>query len=227
MLALLATLLLLALGIGLLTVGDAERTISANQRTSAQALYAADAGIERALADLLLAPRWSDVLRGDSSSSFEDGTVAPTTPWGQRLDLVQMTTERQRQSDGARPPGPDNPRWRLYAYGPTSALTSVATDATYLVVWVADDLSESDDDPSADTNGVISLLAEAIGPNGADRIVEVTASRGASHATGADEGAERGGDGTNHRSVTAPVETPGKAITAMALSLGAGGLVVP
>ncbi len=225
-LALLAMVLLLALGIGLLTVGDTERAIAANRRAAAQTFYAADAALDRALADLLLTPRWSIVVRGDVRAGFVDASLTPVAPWGQRLDLVQKTAARQRQSDALLPAGANNPQWHLYAYGPLDALASTTGQPNYLVVWAADDPSETDDDPAADSNGVLTLWAEALGPNGADRAVEVTVARANLRSPDQDDGAERGGDGANRRSAAAPVQVPGKAVTIMSLTLGTDGMAV-
>jgi hypothetical protein len=82
--------------------------------------------------------------------------------------------------------GANNPRWRLFARGPLSALLpGSGIGAPYHVaVWVADDPAENDGNPSRDgtnqTNpgsGMIQLRAEAFGPVGAHRSVEATIAR--------------------------------------------------
>ena len=102
---------------------------------------------------------------------------------GSLLDLgqlVNMTNCRKVTACSAsdltantaqRPWGANNPVWRLYAYGPLSSLLAAGmVDSNfYVVVMVADDPSENDDDPLHDgvapTNpgaGVLSLRAEGI-----------------------------------------------------------------
>ena len=82
-----------------------------------------------------------------------------------------------------RPWGLNNPRWQLYAYGPLSRLLPAgAIDSPmYVVVWIADDPAENDDDPLADGvdvvnpgKGIAMMRAHAYGPGGVRRVVEVT-----------------------------------------------------
>jgi hypothetical protein len=104
-------------------------------------------------------------------------------------DITARTEER--------PWGANNPRWQLYAYGPMSDMlpTTSIDSRAYVVVWIADDLAESDDNPLNDGldgvgcapgaecinlgKGVISVLAHAYGPGGVVRIIEATLSRSA------------------------------------------------
>ena len=88
--------------------------------------------------------------------------------------------------------GRNNPRWQLYAYG---RLTVWEPDRSwvYVVVWVADDPSETDLDPFTDGGpsalsepgaednpgrGRLALTAHAYGPNGTRRVIEATVARG-------------------------------------------------
>src|SRR5512134_663979 len=70
--ALLATMLLTALGMAAMLVSNTEGMITANYRRSSEALYAADGAIERAMQDVLMVPRWNDILAA--------GTVPAGTP---------------------------------------------------------------------------------------------------------------------------------------------------
>jgi hypothetical protein len=47
----------------------------------------------------------------------------------------------------------------------------------YLVVWVADDVSETDGDPVADSNDVLMIRGEAVGSGGRTRTLDVTVTR--------------------------------------------------
>jgi hypothetical protein len=139
-------------------------------------LHAAEAAAERAMQDLLVAAHWTDVLSGAVPSTFVDATLAPTLASNDRLDLVALTADVQRQSNASSSWGANNPRWRLFAYGPLAAVdgTGAVQSGAYLVTWIADDPAETDGDPSTDSNGRVSLLARAVGVHGSARIVEVT-----------------------------------------------------
>jgi hypothetical protein len=88
--ALMATLLLSALGMGLVMTSMTETMITANYRDSGEAMYAADAGIERVMQDLLTVPDWNRILSGGVQSSFIDGL-----PSGERI-LPDGTTRMAR-----------------------------------------------------------------------------------------------------------------------------------
>jgi hypothetical protein len=144
-----------------------------------------------------------------------------------------------------RPWGPNNPRWQLYAYGPLEDMipTGTINSNAYVIVWVADDPAESDADPFHDGappvgcdpskdatcaagnlgRGVISMMAQAFGPDGTERIIEVTLAR--TDTTELERGytGQRGQDEQNRRSRKAPVQTPGKALTQRSWTLSAGG----
>src|SRR5512141_730136 len=64
--ALMATMLLTALGMAAVLVSNTEGMITANYRRSSEAIYAADAAVEIAVQDLLMVPRWTDVISGGS-----------------------------------------------------------------------------------------------------------------------------------------------------------------
>ena len=52
--------------------------------------------------------------------------------------------------------GENNPRWQLFAYGPVNDMipTGTLNSPLYVIVWVADDPSENDNDPTKDGNVV-------------------------------------------------------------------------
>ena len=114
-----------------------------------------------------------------------------------------------------------------------------------MIVWVADDPAESDADPLHDGappvgcdpskdptcasgnlgRGVISMMAQAFGPDGTERIIEVTLAR--TDTTELERGytGQRGQDEQNRRARKAPVQSPGKALTHSEMALATGGLV--
>lgn len=202
--ALVTTQLLLALGAALVLLTSTETTIGANFRVAADGLYAADTALECAVADLAEEPDWNAVLSGSRRSTFVDGAPAGVRRLadGRTIDLVQVrnlagcqkkTTCRDADLNASstdRPWGTTNPRWNLYAYGRLAdALSTEAPIQSpyYVVSMVADDPSESDNDPTRDGGtpdgtpsaglGVLLVRAEAFGPRGAHRIVEATVAR--------------------------------------------------
>jgi hypothetical protein len=174
--AVLMSVLLCGLGLGLVLLASTETALAANYRTGSEVLYAADAAVEFAASEIRRVPSWTDVLTGVASSSLFGGTLTPVLPSGEPINLLAMTTEIQSASDGARGLGANNPQWRLYAHGLLSRLApaSFLAGSAYIAVWVADDPSEVDGDPIADRNGTILALARSMGSGGARRVVEAT-----------------------------------------------------
>jgi hypothetical protein len=86
-----------------------------------------------------------------------------------------------------RPWGRNNPRWQLYAYGRLADMlpAGMIDSPYYVIVMVADDGSENDDDPLRDGTdpsvnpgaGVLALRAEARGARGGRRVIEATLGR--------------------------------------------------
>jgi hypothetical protein len=156
-----------------------ESLIAARERSSQQARAAADAALERALAELRRLGDWNLVLAGDTSSAFRDLSGRPRGPAGELLDLGELTASVQRRSDLRALPGSDRPRWRLFAYGPfTRAAPASAPDTgLFVVAWVADDEGDGDGVPGRDSNGVVQVWAEAHGPGGTRRAVRAAVAR--------------------------------------------------
>ena len=179
--ALLAVLVVMALmsmaGAALTFLTTAETAISANHRIGHQVRYAAEAGIQRAMADLRGLADWS-AAPGQAVSGFVDGTLRPRGPDGTPLDLTAVSQVWQAESDGRygrASPDPDRPVWRLFAHDSLSRLAGTAElGLAYVAVWVADDAAERDGDPSRDSNGVLLLHALAFGPRGARKAIDAT-----------------------------------------------------
>src|SRR5262245_19021404 len=113
--ALLATVLLTTMGVGLVMLSNTEGAIASNYRAGSEMLYGADAAVERVVQDLLLVPRWNDILSGSLKSGFVDTSLTPTAPFGGQLDLTALTADLQAQSDATAPWGANNQLWRLFA----------------------------------------------------------------------------------------------------------------
>ena len=80
--ALMAMMLITALGAATVMVSRTETAIANNYRNSQEALYAADAALERVVQDLLMVPRWNDILSGVATSGFIDGSSSATNGSG-------------------------------------------------------------------------------------------------------------------------------------------------
>jgi hypothetical protein len=166
--ALMTTTLLMALGIALVLTTMTEGKIATNYRNGSEALYAADAAVERVMQDILTVADWNQMLDPNNplaTSAFIDGAPGPRTlEDGSALDLLEATnvvncgkTATCSPADLAavtpeRPWGANNPRWKLYAHGPmTDMLPNESINSPmYVVVWVADDPAENDGNPLKD-----------------------------------------------------------------------------
>jgi Tfp pilus assembly protein PilX len=246
--ALMSMMLMTALGLALVLTTTTESKITANFRNSQEALYAADAGIERVMDDLLTVPDWNTVLRGQTTSAFIDGAVSGTRTMadGKTFDLTAATNmancghvwtcspTEMNTSTSDRPWGTNNPRWQVYAYGPVTNLIPTGDTINsnmYVAVWVADDPSETDGDPTTDGasannpgSGVLSLRAEAYGPGGTHKVIEVTVSKTDTSEIERGYTGQRGQDEQNRRARKAAVQTPGKALTRQELTVGTGAI---
>ena len=194
-LVLLVMMTLSALSMSLAVMVSTESRVAANYRDGVEVSYGAAAALERVLPDLAAVPDLNGVLSGGTISSFIDGPAGlRRLPDGTFTDLRALTSivscGRPVCSDvdldevrDDRPWGRNNPRWQLYAYGPSTAFATEGT-RMYTVVWVADDPSETDMDPFTDGGGTenpgrgrLSITAHAYGPAGTRRIVEATVAR--------------------------------------------------
>lgn len=257
--AMMAMLLMSALGIALILTTSSETMIAGNFRNSSEALYAADAGVERAMEDILTVPDWNKLLDGSTQSAFVDGAPSGvrTLQDGSTIDLTQAinmancqkvttcSTADMNAMTAERPWGLNNPRWRLYSYANLRDMlpsTDTINSAYYIVVFVGDDPSDNDNNPAVDGvvacavgqngadgscnpgTGVIAMRAEAFGPRGAHKVIELTLAR--TDTTELERGytGQRGQDEQNRRARKAAVQTPGKALTMQTLNLTAGGI---
>lgn len=158
--ALMAILFMSALGAALVMTTSAEALIASSFRTGQQAIYAADAAAEWALADLAaVAPDWPTLLDGGVRSPFVDGPPSGrrTLADGSVVDLESVVAA--------------NPGWMLYAFGPLAALLPASNRQSpfYIVVFVAAHSTAPER---------LRVKAEAFGPRGARRAVELEVSRG-------------------------------------------------
>ena len=246
-LALMSMMLLTALGAAVVMVSRTETAIASNYKNSQEALYAADAAVERVVQDLLMVPRWNDILGSGSglagvTSGFNDGPAGAqkTLPGGRTILLCcgagSATAELQSITDTANLWGANNPQWKLFAWGPISQLLDTTTidSPMYVAVWIADDPADAspstpnvdDGNPQSDLNGTVTVHAEAIGPGGTRKVVEVTVARTSSTEIERGQIAQRGQEELNQRARKAAVQTPGKGLSNMMMNTASGGLGV-
>lgn len=235
-LALMSMMLLTALGATVMMVSRTETAIANNYRNSQEALYAADAAIERVVQDLLMVPRWNDILAGSVTSSFTTGVPGSpiTLPSGGKITLTTATADLQAATDAANLWGTNNPTWRLFAWGPLTELLDVASidSPMYVAVWVADDPADgpttaaTDGNPLLDANGTLTLRAEAIGPNGTRKTIEVTVARTSGTEIERGQIAQRGQEELNQRARKAAVQTPRMSLNNMRMNTATGNLGV-
>jgi hypothetical protein len=232
--ALMAMMLLTALGAAVVMVSNTETHIAGNYRNSQEALYAADAAVERVVQDLLLIPRWNDILGGTAQSGFVDGgmTASKELPAGGTMTLCcgtnTATAQLQAETDTLNQWGANNPQWKLFAWGPLSDMlpNDQIDSPMYVAVWVADDPAETDGNPATDGNGTLTLHAEAVGPSGTRKVIEVTVARTSSTEIERGQIAQRGQEELNQRARKAAVQTPGKTLSNMRMNNSTGNLVV-
>lgn len=239
-------LVLSAMGLGLLLLAISHTLTSGNERRARAALFAAEAGIERALPDLVRAVDWDAVLDGRVRSGFTDGSPGGVRqlPGGTTVNLDEVValancgaltscSDAQMNAVTAeRRWGVNNPRWRLFAHGPLGALLSspaVLAPSEYVVVLVADDPMEVDGDPLRDGRagasagaGILQLRAEAFGPESAHRAVEVTVARSAGQPAAAGYAAQRGQGSTGGLGTTGDVQVPGDTLIRSEMTVSGG-----
>jgi hypothetical protein len=199
--AMMALLLMSALGVAVILTSSSETIIAAHFRNSLEARYAADAMIERALDDVAGVADWNTLIGGLTQSALIDGapTGLRTLGDGSTIDLAQVVNLANCQKTTAcsvadmnaiaadRPWGANNPQWKPYAYGPLRDMlpaSSTLDSPYYVLLLIGDDPSETDNDPTTDDVGVtnpgwdvIAMRSEAFGPHGAHKVIEVTAGR--------------------------------------------------
>jgi hypothetical protein len=177
--ALMAASLLAALGLALAGLGTVETAIASNHRAAAQLAYAAEAGAEGVLAELLTISPWTDILSGVVSSAFAGSTVPPIGPGDPPLTLAQLTAAFQLEYGALGSWGSNTPHWRLFGHGWLTELAPIVSGSggEFLAMFVADDIADGDGDPLVDSNDRIQIAARARNARGGQRTVLVTVER--------------------------------------------------
>ena len=172
---LMAALLLVALAGVLAPLSIIETAVGVNHRRAVQGLYAAEAALELAAAELGSLPDWSAALNGSARSAFRGRTLAPAMPDGAVIDLIAIAGGLRASGAGSAAAG-RGLDWRLFAHGRLSAwMPAPARYGPWLVaVWIADDAADPNPDSGVDGNDSIVAHAAAFGPRGARRAVQAT-----------------------------------------------------
>lgn len=216
--ALMGMLLMIALGTALILTASTEAKIARNFRNRSEALYAADAALERAAEEIGAIEDWNTLLSGAAHSVFADGLPSGTRTLadGRSLDVGEVVNIANCQQPAGcsdsdldrltaeRPWASNNPRWQPFAWGYLNDITPAGTvnSPFYVIAMVGDDPSENDDNPVRDGSaacapgpssgcnpgtGVLALRAEAFGPFGAHKVIELTVSRISQETTGGNQ----------------------------------------
>jgi hypothetical protein len=170
---LLLMLLFSAIALGSASVIRLELLIQERFAQGAEGLYAAEAGMAAALAELRQMPSWTPVLDGSRTSAFSEGALVgeKVLPSGRMVICCtpgSLTDRLERESAASAVAARRVLRWRPFLWTRFSALPPAAPRPPLMVVvWVADDEAEADGDVEADENGVVIVRAEAV--NGALR----------------------------------------------------------
>ena len=161
-LAMMALVLLGALGASLVILASTEMQVAGNYALAQEAIYAAEAGLEIALHELATVADWDAIRAGPMLSAFVDGSPGGDRELsdGSLLNLADVTARL------------DTRGWRLFAFGPLNRLQreNDRHSTAYVIVWVGGD-------PHGNPT-VLALRAEAFGPGGTRRAVEAMVSQG-------------------------------------------------
>jgi hypothetical protein len=179
LMVLVAAAFVAALAFAVIVVSETEQRIEATFERTLKVRSSADAAATRVVADLAPVFDWTATLGGDSLGPVDAGSSV-VTPMGTVVDLAAAGAEIQADSDARAAGALNRPIWRRVESGPLATLTGSTTAKTidYVAVWIADDWWEVDNDPIADSNGVVLVHAEAWGVGGAHASVEVTVAHG-------------------------------------------------
>jgi hypothetical protein len=198
--AMMAMLLMSALGAALVLSTSIETQIARNFADATTAIHVADAAATHVALELAAVDDWTLVLAGVTRSRVVDGEPggARTLADGSTIHLTEILNLSNCGSvlpcpdselaaiTEARPWGANNPRWRLFAWGRFADLLpdGAADSEFYVAALVADDPAESDGDPLVDGGGpgnpgtgLVMVRAEAFGRGGAHAAVELTLGR--------------------------------------------------
>ena len=98
--AMMAILMMLALGAGMTLTAVTEMAISANHRDGIQMLYAAEAGIDLAVSRLRATEDWRAATTAPNGTAFLQGHLADFVPSGAVDSRIELTVSVSPDPDG-------------------------------------------------------------------------------------------------------------------------------
>ena len=164
-LALMTMTMMMALGTALILTTNTELRITRNFALASEAMYAADAALERAMTDVVVIHDWSALLDGSAQSTFVEGRPVGvrTLADGRTISLDEAvsvancqrstpcTDDDMNKVTSERPWGLNNPRWSLFAWGGLNRLAPNSVNSPfYVIVMAGDDPAECDNEPLVD-----------------------------------------------------------------------------
>jgi hypothetical protein len=171
--------LFVALGTSAAVLADVETLVASNHRDSLVVRHAAEGAADVVVQELAQVADWTPALSGSVSSVLAGALVLPRSSGGGVVDAPTLTATLQQATYGGGAWGADTPRWRLFAHGnpgvdlPFPGLS----DQVYVLVWLSDDIAETDADPSVDTNDTVVVRARASGPRRSQCDVQLVITR--------------------------------------------------
>lgn len=171
--------LLAAIGLSVALVADVDTMIAGNHRHGLAARYTSEGVADAMVDELASMADWTPVLAGTTSSSFAGPLVLPASLGAEPVDAAGLTAAVQQEAYGGSLWGIDTPRWRLFGHGvPGQDLPfSGLSERSYALVWVSDDVAESDGQPFADTNDTIVVRVRAMGAGRTRADVQIVITR--------------------------------------------------
>ena len=180
----LLTFLLSAIALGIASVIRVERVLSTRFGASAEALYAAEAGLAVTLAEIRSMADWTPVLQGAVTSAASQGMFAGAkrVPAGGTVLLCcapQSISGRLAAESALSPiPAWRAQQWRPFLWSTLDALVPRSPPSPiFIVSFVRDDEGDGDGNGEIDANGILWVRAEAHQPDGARRAVEAVIER--------------------------------------------------
>lgn len=155
--------LLFTVGLSIVLVADIDTLISGSYRDGLVARYAAEAVGDATVEELASLDEWTPILSGAVTSEFWGTSAASGS---EAADEAAVTAALQQQAYGAAPWAGNTPRWRLFGRGaPDHDLPFTGlSPGSFALVWVSDDVTETDGDRFADGNDTVALYVRVWGP---------------------------------------------------------------
>jgi hypothetical protein len=173
-----------AIALGAAIVARVEVLIGERYRGAAEALFAADAGLDAVIADLRAIPDWTAVVNGTRQSALSQGLFQGSKAVPRSGSVLiccgpgsmagQLAIDTQQSSLPAR----RALQWRPFLWTTLDALTPHNPPSRlFVVVWVGNDEADTVGAGGSDTNDSVLVRSEAVDHNGLRRIVEALVAR--------------------------------------------------